>query len=197
MKLAQFLEALPRLDGAPASLQKFACRFRVADPICGYVWQDVRDAQATLPQFEDMVCAKLLRLDSLARPVRSRLRRKPITQASAACYSRKGAFSGSGSNHSQQQQQQQFDSSGPSASRTRSESPPPQSSSSSSHRTSVGSAKPVRRNSSTPKSARSATAAAAAASADSHGDLLGECVRKRSQIRVALFSVRAPSHSTP
>eukprot|EP00953_Heterococcus_sp_UTEX-ZZ885_P035398 18278-Heterococcus_DN1.PRE.7 len=79
VRLRQFLDALPRLDGGASAptTSKFHCRFKVADPISGYAWLDVTDPAAVLPQHEDMICAKLLRLDALPKPHPSRLRRKP------------------------------------------------------------------------------------------------------------------------
>jgi hypothetical protein len=178
VRLRQFLDALPRLDGSASAptTSKFHCRFKVADPISGYAWLDVTDPAAVLPQHEDMICAKLLRLDALPKPHPSRLRRKPVLAGSAATYGLK-SLSGSGGRASaaaQQQQQQQ--------SRGRSENPatqqqqqqqplqPPQPSAAA-RNTSAGGAAPVRQHKSPlPAAPRSPAAAPPVPTADLLGD---------------------------
>ncbi|CAM9213759.1 unnamed protein product [Phaeothamnion confervicola] len=74
VRLGQFMESFPlRRHGG-----QYHFRFRAPDPVSGYCWLELRDPSATLPRYDDMVCAKVLRLDRLPQPKPSRLRRKPV-----------------------------------------------------------------------------------------------------------------------
>ncbi|CAM9602835.1 unnamed protein product [Chrysoparadoxa australica] len=64
-------------------------RFRAQDKESGYAWLDLQDPQAVLPKYNDMVCAKVLRLDKLPHPRVSRLRRKPAPTGAAASQSQR------------------------------------------------------------------------------------------------------------
>ncbi|KAG5176519.1 hypothetical protein JKP88DRAFT_347120 [Tribonema minus] len=101
VRLGQFLDSLPRLSAAAVAPARYHCRCRVADALSGYAWQDVVDLAAPLPQYEDMICAKLLRLDALlpTAPRATRLRRKPVV-VGVATYAK-------APQQAQQQQQQQ------------------------------------------------------------------------------------------
>ncbi|CAM9248085.1 unnamed protein product [Choristocarpus tenellus] len=75
VRYGQFLNSFPlRTNG------RYHFRFRAPDRISGYSWVDLSDPTAVLPRYDDIVCAKALRLDNLPRSRPSRLRRKGVGQ---------------------------------------------------------------------------------------------------------------------
>jgi len=75
LRLCDFLRSLPKLGESEA---KYHCRFRVPDPLYEYTWLDISKPNATLPTYDDMICAKLLDLNKISCKNGTRLKKKTI-----------------------------------------------------------------------------------------------------------------------